>query len=257
MKQSLSAYFQKRHLLVLVLLAAAALLSFAGVTAARYIQYQETGGVAQAPNFYFISDLLREKGADETQAVYYIDPQSKSFTITLSNSADSERHTTKDIVYTVEVTNGSSQAEGSAAGGSYTLAGNTASTAKIVVTPFDDTSPVSVTVTSSKPYVKTLTAQFIPALGNHYSIEDKVGNTAAALTMTCTDDTKEITISLPDEVIPDATNSRVSLTNGSYVFRSPDQGIYTLVLLKKDKSIDLTCESVTFADHISISITKS
>ena len=255
MKQSSSVHLQKRRLLILILLFAAVLLSFAGVTAARYIQYQETGGLAQAPNFYFTSNLLREKGADETIAKYYIDPQSSSFAIQLMNYADSQRYTAKDIQYTVAVDGGSAEIQDGAAD-KQTLAGGEAHTAEIVVTRAEASadSPITVTVSSSKPYAKTLTAQFIPALGNHYSREDEMGNTAAVLTMTCTDGEKEIPLTLPEGVIPDATDHRVSknATGNSYTFAAPGQGVYALVLLKTEKKNDLSCESTAFADKITI-----
>lgn len=258
MKQSHTPHLHKRHLLVLILLAAAVLLSFAGVTAARYIQYQETSGLAQAPNFYFTSDLLQEKAAEEESAIYYIDPQNGNFNIKLTNAADSQRYTAKDILYTVEVTNGTEQVGDGANAGGYTLAGGSVSTAEITITPADDAGPdkpVTVSVASSKPYAKTLTAQFIPALGNQYSIEDTKYNTAAVLTMTCTASSgAPVTLSLPAGVLPDATDSRVKTgtVENSYTFTAPGQGVYALVLLKTNKELDLTCERTAFADSITI-----
>ena len=94
---------KRRWLPALVILTAAVLLSFVGITVARYITRQEGQGIAEADNFYFTSDLLREK---EENACYYVDPQTKEITVTLSNAADARRVTPGTITYRVEVTGG-------------------------------------------------------------------------------------------------------------------------------------------------------
>lgn len=251
MKQSDTGMGKRQRLLfVLAILAAVALMSLAGATAARYVFRQEQGGLADAQNFYFTSDLLEEEAKVPR---YYIDPQLNSFSIRLSNAADSLRATTGEIAYRIMVEGGSAEIDGAAAA-TGVLPGGAAATATLTVTPSAGASQVTVAVTSTKPYEKTLKAVFELALGNQYIVEDSAGNTAAVLTMICTDSEKEIALALPAGVVPDNTDRRVTESpDGGYVFQSPGSGVYSLVLLKTDKSLNLSKESQSFADTINLS----
>lgn len=230
---------KRRWLPALVILTAAVLLSFVGITVARYITRQEGQGIAEADNFYFTSDLLREK---EENACYYVDPQTKEITVTLSNAADARRVTPGTITYRVEVTGGT------VVSGSGSLPGGKEEKAIVSVSPDPDAKELSVTATAA-PYEESLSAVFKLALGNQYTVEDAAGNAAAVLTITCTDDRKEIPLTLPDQVIPEETNDRVEKGSGGYMYKSQGKGIYSLVLLKADTKQDLT-QKGSFGDQI-------
>lgn len=230
-----------------LVLAAVILLSFAGITSARYVIRQESSTVADAEEFYFTSDLLKEK---EDNAVYFIDPKATDFTINLYNYEDSQRKTNAVIKYTISVDGGTSE---DSAGGELKTECNS-----VKITPLADgkgEKTVKVTATSVKPYAKTLTAEFKMILGNQFKIEDESGNRAAVLTMICADSGKDIVITLPVGVIPDATDGRVMYDNSTNkcTFSSGGSGIYSLILLKTDTAKVLSGEETgMFADSIVI-----
>ena len=218
-------------------LAVAVVLALAGYAAARYVMQQQQDGLATATDFYFTSDYLKESSESAT---YYIDPSTNDFTVELRNFADDLRFTSQGIDYKLT-------AEGAVVDPvSGTMAGGTRDLATISVKPTAQDA-FMVTAISASPYTQTLTATFIRAKGNHYTVEDASGNTAAVLTMTCADSGGPITLDLPSGVVPDATDDRVS----GNTFTPVDSGVYSLVLLKADASLDLT-DSGNFADTIDL-----
>ena len=236
-RTSIHTHVARRRVPAAAALAVAVVLALAGFAAARYVMQQQEDGLATATDFYFTSDYLKEGGAS-----YYIDPSTKDFAIDLRNYADDLRTTSGDISYKVETTNAAATDAGAGM-----LARGAQSTAKVTVTPNSEVQEFTVTATSASPYVQTLTATFIRAKGNHYTVEDASGNMAAVLTMTCADSGGPIMLDLPSGVIPDATDDRVS----GNTFTPVDSGVYSLVLLKADASLDLT-GSGNFADTIDL-----
>lgn len=244
---------QRRWLPIFMLLLLVFLLGFAGAAAARYAMRERQKGIVEANNFYFDSDFLKE---ESEKAEYFIDPMETEFPIKLHNYADSQRVTQTDITYHVKITGGT-------VGGNATiegkLVGSGSQSTEISITPSApgaEERTVIVTATSNKPYTKVLTATFVLKEGNDYTVEDVKGNRAAVLTMTCADAEKEITITLPDGVIPDEANDRVtSSTNTSgeniCTFHSPGYGVYSLVLLKTNKELNLAGNG-SFADTIKL-----
>lgn len=226
-----------------ILIILIAIFSLSGITLARYVMEKREQGIVEADDFYFTSDLLKAPSAN---AKYYIDPKDTTFQITLMNFSDAFRITEKDINYTVEVENGTANPT------SGMLTGKSAQSAAIMITP-DNSGDVTVTVTSTSPYEKSLSAVFHRSLGNQYEVEDISGHRAAVLTMTCIDDGKAIKIILPSGVIPDESDHRVTKADGAntYSFASPGMGVYSLVLLKEDLSVELSGEGA-FGDEINI-----
>lgn len=219
------------------------LLGFAGIGMARYVMEKNKAEIAAAENFYFTSNLLKEDAAENT--ILYVDPSKASFTVNLYNYADEQRKTASDIKYTVTVVNGSSNPD------SGTIANNTEK-AEITITPIDKSKDVIVTATSTSPYKKELKATFKISLGNQYTIEDTSGNTAAVMMMTFTGSGGEVKLELPNTVVPDENNSYISKDiNGNWLFNVQQDGIYSLILLKQNQSLDLSSSGV-FADSIQI-----
>lgn len=244
---------QNKHALIPapVILAAVILLCFAGITSARYVLQKENSTVAEAEEFYFESDFLKE---ESEKAVYYMDPETTEFTIQLFNYADSKRITAGKIQYEITV-DGGTCVKGQNSG---SFGGSSAETAKIQIAPDDSANAertITVTAQSTSPYSKTLKAEFIMKFGNQFTIEDTAGNRAASLTMICADAGKTIAIHLPEGVIPDGADDRVTYDSNTRTcgFQSEGHGIYSLVLLKKDKDKVLTGqENGIFADSITI-----
>ncbi|MEI3230110.1 MAG: hypothetical protein V8S24_01940 [Gordonibacter pamelaeae] len=127
------------------------------------------------------------------------------------------------------------------------LQGAERSTAKVTVTPNSEVQEFAVTAASTSPTPETLTATFIRAKGNHYTVEDAPGNAAAVLTMTCADSGGPITLDLPSGVIPDATDGRVS----GNTFKPVDYGRVLARVLKTNASLNLT-DSGEFANKITV-----
>lgn len=231
--------------LAVILFAAVALL-FTGIVTARYIMQEQNSGILAAQDFYFTSNFLKA----DPDAAYYIDPQSGGFKVELYNYEDSKRITPENITYNVTVTNGTSdQASG-------TFSANAAEKATLTITPVSGAKKVTVTVTSTAPYQKTLTAVFHLTAGNTYSVTDATGNTAAALDMIYTGgESNSISLTLPSGIIPDATDDRITQKDSvanTYTYTFPKAGVYSLVLLKSDASVSFS-GSGTFTDSIALS----
>lgn len=218
------------------------LLGFAGIGMARYVMEKNKAEIAAAENFYFTSNLLKEDAAENT--ILYVDPSKASFTVNLYNYADEQRKTASDIEYTVTVANGSSNP---ASG----IIAKDSDKAEITITPTDKSKDVIVTATSTSPYKKELKATFKISLGNQYTIEDTVGNTAAVLMMTFTGSGGDVTLELPNTVIPDENNPNISKVDGNWKFNVAQDGIYSLILLKQNQTLNLSGNGV-FANSIKI-----
>lgn len=214
------------------------LAAFAGVTAARYVMQRTNQGIIAAQDFYFTSDFLKE---ESDKALYFIDPK-MPVTIHLYNSEDSLRTTPGEIRYQVAVTGGTCTDPSKGVIGS----SSKPEVSDLTIEPDEAAQSVTVTVTSTTPYKKVLTAEFKIEKGNAVVIEDNAGSRAAVLTMTCADDAKTIEIALPAGVIPDQTNDNVISfdTSGRICsFHSPGYGMYSLILFKSAPGQELSLES--------------
>lgn len=227
-----------------------------GITMARYMTKHSQSGLLEAENFYFTSDFLKE---ETENAEYFIDPLKDSISVKLFNSADSQRTASTAVSYEVTADQGTvaaGQSMGSIAPGTSKTGAADSADVTILLKPLaaGERDQVTVTARSTSPYRKTLKAKFTREKGNAYYVEDSAGDTAAVLTMTCADSEKDITVKLPAEVIPDATDSRVSGYDGgtgTFLFRSPGYGVYSVVLLKSNPDSSLVQEG-TFAEEIVI-----
>ena len=241
-RPSVHTHATRRRVPAAAVLAVAVVLALAGFAAARYVMQQQQDGLATATDFYFTSDYLKESSESAT---YYIDPSTNDFTVELRNFADDLRFTSQGIDYKLT-------AEGAVVDPvSGTMAGGTRDLATISVKPTAQDA-FTVTATSTSPYAQTLTATFIRAKGNHYTVEDAPGNAAAVLTMTCADSGGLITLDLPPGVVPDATDGRVS----ENTFTADGPGVYSRVLLKTNASLNLT-DSGEFANKITVGTSPS
>lgn len=218
----------------------------AGVTFARYMLKEDFSGVAEAKPFYFASDLLKEKAENK---VYHIDPETSSFDITIFNFIDSKRITGDKISAKVTVDGGTCTPE------NFEIAGGVEGEQKVTITPAANV--VTVSVTSSQPYEKTLRAEFLMEAGSQYRVEDEVGKRAAVLTITYVGQqpASGVLLTVPADVIPDATNPLVSKEpDGRYRFTPKESGVYTLVLLKKNVNRNLSKEEAEIGETNQITI---
>lgn len=238
---------KNRRIPALFIVIAVILVIIAGITFARYVLNEEHSGVAEAEAFYFTSDLLKEETENK---VYHIDPATENFEVTLSNAEDAKRVTKSNIQFSVEVTGGT------ATGGTvFTIAGNEKREQKITITPDSGVEMVKVKVTSDSPYKKTLQADFKLESGNVYKVEDEAGKRAAVLTITCVKAPSDsgITVMVPDNIVPDATNTLLTKNaDNNYKFAPTDAGVYSLVLLKRNESDNISMPEQGFSDKIEV-----
>ena len=166
---------------------------------AKYITTQGRQSKLDSDHFYFSSDYLSEGVLPE----YKIYGDSVSFEI--RNYMDSFRFNDSDIAYTVSATDGTLSSEGG------TLTGGTAGSDTITLTYSGEEKEITVTVTSSSPYVKELKAKFVftkPAL--RYEITDSVGSYYAELYIHTANEEKTVTVNWDKAVLLiDETNDFV------------------------------------------------
>ena len=159
---------------------------------AKYVTEQGKQSEVVSDNFYFTSDYLSESAIPE----HKIYGDSVSFEI--RNYIDSSRVNASDIVYTVTATDGTLSSNGG------TLIGGTENCAKITLTYSGEKAEneITVTVTSSSPYVKELKAKFVftkPVL--RYEITDSVGSYYAELYIHTANEEKTVTVNWDKAVL--------------------------------------------------------
>ena len=169
---------------------------------AKYITTQGRQSKLDSDHFYFTSDYLSESTMIPEHKIY-----GDSVSFEIRNYIDSSRVNASDIVYTVTATDGTLSSNGG------TLIGGTEKCAKITLTYSGEEAEkeITVTVTSSSPYVKELKAKFVftkPAL--RYEITDSVGSYYAELYIHTANEEKTVTVNWDKAVLLiDETNDFV------------------------------------------------
>ena len=194
---------KKKKITVAVISAVSVLILMLGIapSLAKYVTEYGKQSEVVSDNFYFTSDYLSESAISE----HKIYGDSVSFEI--RNYIDSSRVNASDIVYTVTATDGTLSSNGG------TLIGGTEKCAKITLTYSGEEAEkeITVTVTSSSPYVKELKAKFVftkPAL--RYEITDSVGSYYAELYIHTANEEKTVTVNWDKAVLLiDETNDFV------------------------------------------------
>ena len=215
---------------------------------AKYITTQGRQSKLDSDHFYFSSDYLSEGVLPE----YKIYGDSVSFEI--RNYIDSSRVNASDIVYTVTATDGTLSSNGG------TLIGGTEKCAKITLTYSGEEAEkeITVTVTSSSPYVKELKAKFVftkPAL--RYEITDSVGSYYAELYIHTANEEKTVTVNWDKAVLLiDETNDFVfgNLTaeKNSASVSIPAHTTVKIAFFKKDITKDYSYALTKFDGTITL-----
>ena len=173
---------------------------------AKYITTQGRQSELDSDHFYFSSDYLSEGVLPE----YKIYGDSVAFEI--RNYMDSFRVNDSDIAYTVSANGGTLTKDGTPTSGG-TINGGTkaADTVTLTYSGEEAEKEITVTVTSSSPYVKELKAKFVfikPVL--RYEITDSVGSYYAELYIHTANEAKEVTVNWDTEkLLIDETNDYV------------------------------------------------
>lgn len=194
---------KKKKITVAVIFAISALTLMIGIvpSLAKYVTEHGKQSKVVSDNFYFTSDYLSESAIPE----YKIYGNNVEFEI--KNCIDSLRTNVADIEYTVSASDGTLSSNGG------TLIGGTENCAKITLTYSGEKAEneITVTVTSSSPYVKELKAKFVftkPVL--RYEITDSAGSYYAELYIHTANETKAVTVNWnKTELLIDETNDFV------------------------------------------------
>ena len=192
---------KKKKITVAVISVISALTLMLGIAPAlaKYTTEQGKQSEIHSDEFYFTSDYLNEGVLPE----YKIYGDSVAFEI--RNYMDSFRVNDSDIAYTVSATDGTLSSEGG------TLTGGTAGSDTITLTYSGEEKEITVTVTSSSPYVKELKAKFVftkPVL--RYEITDSAGSYYAELYIHTANEAKTVTVNWDKaELLIDETNDYV------------------------------------------------
>lgn len=194
---------KKKKITVAVISAVSVLALMLGIapSLAKYTTEQGKQLEINSPEFYFTSDYLSESGIPE----YKIYGDSVAFEI--RNFIDSFRVSKENITYTVSASGGTLSSVGG------TLTAETADSDIITLTYSGEEieKEITVTVTSSSPYVKELKAKFVftkPVL--RYEITDSAGSYYAELYIHTANEAKTVTVNWDKaELLIDETNDYV------------------------------------------------
>ena len=242
---------KKKKITVAVISAISALILMLGIvpSLAKYVTEQGKQSKVVSDNFYFTSDYLSESAIPE----YKICGDSVSFEI--RNYIDSLRTNVEAIEYTVSASDG-----GTLSSNGGTLIGGTENCAKIKLTYSGEEAEkeITVTVTSSSPYVKELKAKFVftkPAL--RYEITDSVGSYYAELYIHTANEEKTVTVNWDKAVLLiDETNDFVfgNLTaeKNSASVSIPAHTTVKIAFFKNDITEDYSCALTKFDGTITM-----
>ena len=195
---------KKKKITVAVISAISALILMLGIvpSLAKYVTEQGKQSTVVSDNFYFTSDYLSESTMIPEHKIY-----GDSVSFEIRNYIDSSRVNASDIVYTVTATDGTLSFDGRP------LIGGTENCAKITLTYSGEEAEkeITVTVTSSSPYVKELKAKFVftkPVL--RYEITDSAGSYYAELYIYTGDTAQTVTVNWDKaKLLIDETNDFV------------------------------------------------
>ena len=199
---------KKKKITVAVISAISALILMLGIapSLAKYVTEYGKQSEVVSDNFYFTSDYLSESTIPE----HKIYGDSVSFEI--RNYIDSSRVNASDIVYTVSANVGTLTQGGEPTSGG-TINGGTkaAHTVTLTYSGEEAKKEITVTVTSSLPYVKELKAKFVfikPVL--RYEITDSPGSYYAELYIHTANEAKTVEVNWDTaKLLIDETNDYV------------------------------------------------
>lgn len=179
---------------------------------AKYTQQTDSQGLLKAREFYFTSDLLMAGGAE-----YTLNPGTSQISFELRNHADGLRYSEVNVSFTVSVEGG-----GTLDIASGLLTGTADSSTKTVkLSGLQPGNSYTVTATGTGGYEKVLSATFTVAAEGTGIYKNTVETPEyIQLTVWTENVSGDVQITLPDHLIPDATDSRLSAirnyTDGSY-----------------------------------------
>ena len=242
---------KKKKITVAVISAVSALILMLGIvpSLAKYVTEHGKQSKVVSDNFYFTSDYLSESTMIPEHKIY-----GDSVSFEIRNYIDSSRVNASDIVYTVTATDGTLSSNGG------TLIGGTEKCAKITLTYSGEEAEkeITVTVTSSSPYVKELKAKFVftkPAL--RYEITDSSGSYYAELYIHTANEVQAVTVNWNNaELLIDETNDivfgKLIAEKDSASVDIPAHTTVKIAFFKNDITKDYSCGETVFDGTINM-----
>lgn len=216
---------------------------------AKYVTEHGKQSEVVSDNFYFTSDYLSESAIPK----YKICGSEVEFEI--KNCIDSLRTNVEAIEYTVSASDG-----GTLSSNGGTLIGGTENCAKIKLTYSGEEAKkeITVTVTSSSPYVKELKAKFVfikPVL--RYEITDSVGSYYAELYIHTANEAKTVTVNWnKTELLIDETNDyvfgKLTADKKSASIIIPAHTTVKIAFFKNDITKNYSCGATKFDEMITM-----
>ncbi|MBO1305273.1 hypothetical protein JZO70_03810 [Enterococcus sp. 669A] len=234
----------------------------------KYLSRQTDDQPVKAVEMFFTSDLLKELGDSTGEYDYIISEwdDEDSIKIQLRNYPDSQRFTNREIVYTVEtdyseatfssqgvgITSTSGKTEELTLPKSTSASEQSSETIDISLPNLFDggetSKIVTVTATTSSPYIQTITAKFLiekAATGFNVNVVDALDSPFATVTIT-TEKDRDFKLAWKEAlVVPDQTNPVFygkSITASSAPYNREislgtvkDTGAITFYMLKYDE----------------------
>ena len=216
---------------------------------AKYVTEHGKQSEVVSDNFYFTSDYLSESAIPE----YKICGDSVSFEI--RNYIDSYRVNASDIVYTVSANVGTLTQGGEPTSGG-TINGGTKAAHTVTLTYTysgeEAKKEITVTVTSSSPYVKELKAKFVfikPVL--RYEITDSPGSYYAELYIHTANEAKEVTVKWDTaKLLIDETNDyvfgKLTADKKTASVSIPAHTTVKIAFFKNDITKNYSCDATRF-----------
>ncbi len=229
--------------------ALALLLSGGAVTLARYIQETQRDGLAVAKPFYFSSDKLEEE-----PQYYQLDSTggtSVEIRFQLRNYVDKLRCTDVNFSCEYKVTAEDGTVLDS---GTRSFTGGAQKDEQISLTAdsayFAGDKRVTVTASTQSPYQKTISAQFGFAKGQE-QLQWSVSQQGGAMVLEIGGGAgNSVTVSWPDTLVPDRSNSVLAGADATSVTFQIESGVrYALAFLKTDPTISYTEKDFTITQN--------
>ena len=184
-------FIRKHRTVSIIVLCVLVVILFISVAFGRYIKNIINDYILETKGFYFNSSILSTNGKN-----YLINNwdgvNSYTLTVDLNNRKNDERYTDTDILYDISVNCPSSVVCTPSKTNGILHPTDTTDNYQVIVTPQQnfyegDTVVVTTSVTSSSPYVKTMSATYTIGVEKSdfsYDIEDSVGSKFITLNLT-------------------------------------------------------------------------
>ncbi len=239
---------RKKPILPIALVCVLVLGVITGGTIARYLKQIDTGyRQADAPEFYFTSDLLGEDDQNiPTYAQVCSSLKDAEINFQLRNFKDELNKSGVDIEYMVsyKTADMADYTELKSAAGTIRKSSDGTSDISIELSDMGITSGTSTTVyikVEAGPYTKVLYGCFqiteSRASGITWSVADAANTNALTLTVTVASGSGTVTVNYPSDCRYDVTDTRLTGGSGNTVtFTANEQGSYSFVFFKTASS---------------------